>query len=402
MLFSFSKEEEEFRSEVKAFIEKSLTETLRAGAMASPAVFVEPDIGKIWQKLLADKGWLNYYWPEAYGGQGWSATKKYIFEKEMALADAPAIAVMGLKLLGPILCEFGTEAQKKEYLPKILNGEHYWCQGFSEPGAGSDLASLKMSAVREGDHYVLNGSKIWTTHAHHATHIFCLVRTDSSGPRQEGISFLLVKLDQPGIEIMPIKGLAGDHEVNQIFFDNAKAHIDDLVGEEGQGWEIAKFLLQNERRGTSRASKYLVDIKRVKDVVGYTSAGCHGNLSTDEFFKRELAELELEAKAIEILELRIIDEHAKGTLKPELASVSKLLGSNLRQKIDGAMLKATGYSGLQLETQRPLYGNSSPEPVGDKISQLAAPKYLNSRAWTIFGGTNEIQKTVIARALLSK
>lgn len=402
MVFSFSKEEETFRAEVKAFIDENLSASLRSGAMSSPAVFVEPDIGKTWQHLLAKKGWLNYYWPVEYGGQGWSATKKYIFEKEMALADAPAIAVMGVKLLGPIICEFGTEFHKKEYLPKILNGEHYWCQGFSEPGAGSDLASLKMKAEREGDYYILNGSKIWTTHAHHATHIFCLVRTDNSGPRQEGISFLLVDLNQPGIKITPIKGLAGDHEVNQIYFDNAKTHVDNLVGLEGQGWDIAKFLLQNERRGTSRASKYLVDINRVKEVAGYTSAGCHGNLEADEFFKRELAELELEAKAIEILELRIIDHHAKGTLKPELASVSKLLGSNLRQKIDGAMLKATGYYGLQLETQRPLYGNSSPEPVGDKTSQLAAPKYLNSRAWTIFGGTNEVQKTVIARALLNK
>ena len=402
MKFTFSKEEMDFRNEVKTFIEENLTERLKAGSRASPGVFVEPDIGKEWQAILAEKGWYNYYWPVEHGGQGWTATQKYIFEKEMALAEAPSLPVMGVKLLGPILCQYGTDWQKSEYLPKILSGEHSWCQGFSEPAAGSDLASLKTKAHKEGDKYIVNGTKIWTTQAHHATHIFCLVRTDASGPKQDGISFLLMELDQPGVEVRPIIGLAGDHEVNQIFFDNAEAHIDNLVGEEGQGWDIAKFLLTNERRGTSRAPKYLADIARVRSLTHQMSNGCQGSLATDPFFSRELDEMELEAKALEILELRILSDHTNGCLKSELVSVSKLLGSTLRQKIDTAALKAVGYGGVQLETERPLYGNTSPEPVFSKDAQLAAPTYLNSRAWTIFGGTNEIQKTLIARELLNK
>ena len=402
MNFTFSKEEVDFRNEVQTFINENLSERLRAGSRASPGVFVEPDIGKEWQKILADKGWYNYYWPHEYGGQGWTATQKYIYEKEMALADAPFLPVMGVKLLGPILCEYGSDWQKQEYLPKILSGKHIWCQGFSEPGAGSDLASLKTRAIKKGDKYVVNGSKIWTTQAHHATHIFCLVRTDTSGSKQDGISFLLMDIDQPGIEVRPIIGLAGDHEVNQIFFDDAVTHQDNLVGEEGQGWEVAKFLLKNERMGTSRAPKYLSDISRVRELTLKAANGCRSAVSTDPFFTRELDELELEAKALETLELRILSDHVNGCLKSELVSVSKLLGSNLRQKIDKASLKAAGYGGLQLETQRPLYCNASPEPVFDKDAQLAAPTYLNSRAWTIFGGTNEIQKTLIARELLSK
>ena len=402
MKFTFSKDEIDFRNEVKAFIDENLTERLRSGSRASTGVFVEPDIGKEWQTILAKKGWYNYYWPLDHGGQNWTATQKYIYEKELALADAPLLPVMGVKLLGPILCEYGTEWQKKEYLPKILSGEHFWCQGFSEPEAGSDLASLKTKAHKDGDKYIVNGSKIWTTQAHHATHIFCLVRTDASGPKQEGISFLLMELDQPGVEVRPIIGLAGDHEVNQIFFDNAKTHTDNLVGEEGQGWEIAKFLLTNERRGTSRAPKYVADIERIRELTHKTSNGCQGSMDADPFFSRELDELELEAKALEILELRILSDHTSGTLKSELVSVSKLLGSNLRQKIDTAALKVAGYGGVHLETKRPLYGNASPEPILNKEAQIAAPTYLNSRAWTIFGGTNEIQKTLIARELLNK
>ncbi len=402
MKFSFSKDEIDFRNEVVTFLEQNLTERLRAGSRASPSVFAEPDIAREWQEILAQKGWYNYYWPVENGGQGWSATQKYIYEKELALADAPSLPVMGVKLLGPILCHYGTAWQKAEYLPKILSGEHFWCQGFSEPGAGSDLASLKTRARREGDKYVINGSKIWTTQAHHATHIFCLVRTDASGPRQEGISFLLLDMDQPGIEVRPIHSLAGDHEVNQVFFDDAVTSVDNLVGVEGQGWEVAKFLLSNERMGTSRAPKYLADIARVRRLAGGAPNGREGLLGADAFFARELDELELDAKALEVLELRILSDNANGCLKRELVSVSKLLGSNMRQKIDKAALKVSANAGVQLEAQRPLYGNSAPAPIFNKEAQLAAPTYLNSRAWTIFGGTNEIQKTLIARELLSK
>lgn len=400
MDFSFSKSEEAFRSEVRQFLDENLTERLRTGSHFSPAVFVEPDIGKEWHSILAKKGWLTYYWPEEYGGMGWSPTQRYIFEKELALADAPFAAVMGIKLLGPIICQFGTKKQKKEILPRLISGEDFWCQGFSEPGAGSDLASLTTKAERRGDKYIINGSKIWTTFAHHATHIFCLVRTDNQGAKQEGISFLLIDMKQPGIEVRPIIGIAGDHEVNEVFFDNAETHVENLVGEEGKGWGVAKFLLDNERRGTARAPKILADIDRIRKVAFGTSAGYNGTLQADPLFTRELNELELEARALEILELRVLNDVSNGGFNRGKASVSKLICSNLRQKVDTAALKVAGYGGLQLETARPLYGNEAPEPVHSKEAQLAAPTYLNSRAWTIFGGTNEIQKTVIARSVL--
>ena len=400
MDFSFSKSEEAFQSEVRQFLDENLTERLRTGARFSPAVFAEPDIGSEWQSILAKKGWLTYYWPEKYGGLGWTPTQRYIFEKELALADAPFAAVMGVKLLGPIICQFGTEKQKKEILPRIISGEDFWCQGFSEPGAGSDLASLKTKAERQGDKYIINGSKIWTTFAHHATHIFCLVRTDNTGAKQEGISFLLVDMQQPGVEVRPIIGLAGDHEVNEVFFDNAEAHVNNLVGEEGKGWNVAKFLLNSERLGTARAPKLLADISKIRKLSSSASVGCHGALDSDPFFTREIDELELEARALETLELRILNDVSEGNYNSGKASVSKLICSSLRQKVDTAAMKVAGYGGLQLETARPLYGNKAPEPIHSKDAQLAAPSYLNSRAWTIFGGTNEIQKTVIARAIL--
>ena len=400
MDFSFSKEEEAFRDDIRKFLDENLGERIRSGSRASPGVFVEPDIGKEWQSILAKKGWLTYYWPEEYGGMGWTPTQRYIYEKELALADAPFLPVLGIKLLGPIICEFGTDAQKEEILPRIISGEDYWCQGFSEPGAGSDLAGLSMKAERKGDKYILNGSKIWTTHAHHATHMFCLVRTDNSGSKQEGISFLLVDMHQAGVEVRPIIGVAGDHEVNEVFFDNAETSIENIVGKEGEGWAVAKFLLQNERRGSCRAPKLLADIERIRKQAVATQTGCYGALHDDTHFMRDLAEIELEILALETLELRILAEISKGNKGGGKASISKLIGSTLRQKVDEAALKVSGYAGLQLETQRPLYGNSSPEPIQDKEAQLAAPTYLNSLAWTIFGGTNEIQKTIIAKTVL--
>ncbi len=400
MDFSFSKEEEAFREEVREFLDKNLTERLRSGSRASPGVFVEPDIGYEWQSILAAKGWLTYYWPEEHGGMGWPPIKCYIFEKELALADAPFLAGMGIKLLGPIICQFGTDKQKQEILPRLISGEDYWCQGFSEPGAGSDLASLKCKAERQGDKYVINGSKVWTTHAHHATHIFCLVRTDKSGRKQEGITFLLIDLRQKGVEVRPIIGIAGDHEVNEVFFDNAETSTENLVGEEGQGWAVAKFLLENERRGSCRAPKLLADIANIRKAANTESDGCNGPVGLDPFFNRGLDEIELEAQALEILELKTLDDLSKGNSVVGRASISKLVGSSLRQKVDGFAFKLAGYSGLQLETLRPLYGNESPLPVHNKASQLAAPAYLNSRAWTIFGGTNEIQKTILAKRVL--
>ncbi|GAB4144787.1 MAG: acyl-CoA dehydrogenase family protein [Sphingomonadales bacterium] len=401
MDLAFTEEEIAFREEVRAFLAEHLSERLRAGMRATPSVFVEPDIGCEWQRILNEKGWLAYHWPKEYGGPGWTPVQRYIFEKECALADAPGLPVLSLKLLGPVVYTFGTDAQKADILPKILSGEQYWCQGFSEPGSGSDLASLKCRAVRQGDKYIVNGQKIWTTHAHHATHIFCLVRTDTQVKPQRGISFLLLDLDQPGISIRPIIGLAGDHEVNEVFFDDAEAPLENLVGDEGQGWTIAKFLLENERGGSCMAPKLLADIARLRQQLDSEPNGAAGRLSADDGFRTRLASLELEALGLETTELRILADIAKGKPAGPNTSIVKMVASSLRQKIDKAAMDACGYAGLQLETRRPLYGNDAPESLFGPDAQVAAPRHLNSRAWTIFGGTNEVQRNIIAKTVLS-
>ena len=400
MDLAFSPEDEAFRQEIRAFLDAHLPEHLREGMRATPSVFVEPDIGDEWQHILNEKGWLAYNWPVDCGGTGWTPVQRYIFEKECALADAPGLPVLGLKLLGPVLCRFGTERQKRELLPRILSGEDYWCQGFSEPGSGSDLASLKTRAERRGDHYVINGHKLWTTHAHHATHMFCLARTDGSVKPQRGISFILIDMRQPGIEVRPIMGLAGDHEVNEVFIDEAVAPLDNLVGEEGMGWTIAKFLLENERGGACHAPKLLSDLAKLRAEAAREPDGTGGSMAGDAAFMADLARTELEAQALEMTELRILAEIANGLPPGPMTSLTKLVASDLRQQVDKLALRLFGYAGLTLETRRPLYGNGSPAPLYGKAAQLAAPRYLNSRAWSIFGGTNEVQRGIIAKTVL--
>lgn len=391
MDLELSVSQEKFRDEVRSFLDQKLSSKLRACARATPTVFAEPDIGLEWQRILNERGWLAYHWPKEYGGTGWSAVERYIFEKECALADAPGLPVLGLKLLGPVVYTFGSPEQKAHYLPKILTAEHYWCQGFSEPGAGSDLASLRTRAESGPNGYVVNGGKIWTTHAHYATHMFCLVRTDPGVKAQCGISFLLIDMKDPGVTVRPIIGLAGDHEVNEVFLKNVKVPFADRVGEEGIGWTIAKFLLENERGGSCLAPKLLADIARLRKSDGFD---CASALAV------KLARIELEAQALEVTELRILAELEKGERPGPQTSLIKLVASTLRQKIDSLAVQLMGYAGLQLTSRRPLYGQNSPPPVLSKDAQIAMPRYLNSQAWTIFGGSNEIQRSIIAKTVL--
>jgi alkylation response protein AidB-like acyl-CoA dehydrogenase len=393
-------EQRAFRDAVHEFLQAHLTDRLREGARGTPTVFAEPDIGREWQQILYEKGWLAYNWPVEHGGTGWSPIERYIFEKECALADAPGLPVLGLKLLAPVLYTFGSPEQKTRYLPRILSGDHYWCQGFSEPGAGSDLASLRTRAVRQGNQYLINGSKIWTTHAHFADHMFCLARTDPEVKPQNGISFLLIDMQQPGVTVRPIRGLAGDHEVNEVFLDDVVADAADLVGEEGQGWTIAKFLLENERGGSCHAPKLLADIARLRQQAEEEPSGSDGALNRDANYLAKLGRIELEAQALETTELRILAEISNGGDPGPKTSLVKLVASNVRQHIDSLAMQTFGYAGLQLCTDRPLYGNVGTQPVHNKPAQVAAPRYLNSRAWTIFGGSNEIQRTIIAKTVL--
>lgn len=400
MDMDFSPEELAFRAEVRAFLAERLPEHIREGSRSTPSVFVEPDIGDEWQRILHEKGWLAYHWPTEAGGTGWDPVQRYIFEKECALADAPALSVLGLKLVAPVIYTFGTPEQKARFLPRILDGTEKWCQGYSEPGAGSDLASLKTSAQLHGNNYRISGSKIWTTHAHFADWMFCLARTNPDVKPQEGITFLLVPMHQKGITIRPIITLAGDHEVNQVFLDDAKTHVQHRIGAEGQGWSIAKFLLENERGGSCAAPMLLADIARLRQAAGGQPSGTNGAYGHIPHVAARLVALELEAQALETTELRILAELKAGRRPGPQTSLVKLVSSTLRQKIDELAVDIFGPLGLQLPPERPLYGNSAPEPVGSREAQLATPTYLNSRAWTIFGGTNEVQKTIIAKTVL--
>ncbi|PEQ14324.1 acyl-CoA dehydrogenase [Novosphingobium sp. PC22D] len=389
-----------FREEVRAFLREHLPQAVKDGAAATPSVFVEPDIGQAWNAVLNEKGWLGYQWPKEHGGTGWTPVQRYLFEKECAAAGAPNLTVLGLKLLAPVLWTFGSPEQKAHYLPRILSGEDYWCQGFSEPGAGSDLAGLKTRAVRTDQGYVVNGSKIWTTHAHHANMMFTLVRTNTEVKKQAGISFLLIDLASPGVSVRPILTTAGDHEVNQVFLEDVVVPAENLVGEEGQGWTIAKFLLENERGGSCHAPRLRYDLDQIIGAAREQGDGAGGRLSDQTDWRRRIAAARLSLEALEMIELKIISDIAKGKKPGPQTSLTKLLASNLRQDIDLLAIDLLGPAGLQLETVRPLYGPDAPEPVHSKSAQVAAARYLNSRAWTIFGGTNEVQKTIIAKSVL--
>jgi alkylation response protein AidB-like acyl-CoA dehydrogenase len=400
MNIAFSTEDTAFRDEVRDFLRDNLPERLKRGARRTPGVFVEPDIGMEWQRILHAQGWAAPSWPKEDGGTGWSVTQKYIFEKECALAGAPALSVLGLKLVGPVICRYGTPEQKARFLPRILSGEDYWCQGYSEPSAGSDLASLKTKAVRANNVYRINGTKIWTTHAHFANWMFCLVRTDSDCAPQKGISFLLIPIEQSGVTVKPIITMAGDHEVNQVFLDNAISDVANMIGEEGAGWTIAKFLLENERGGSCFAPKLLVDIDQIALLAGKTPSGENGPMDHDPVIATRIARLRIRARALEITELRILAELADGNQPGPQTSLTKLVSANLRQDIDTLAMDLFGYGGMQLPVERPLYGNSAPSPIGNEEAMVAAGRYLNSRAWTIFGGSDEVQKNIISKIVL--
>ena len=400
MDIQLSKADEEFRDTVREFLASELSSTVREATAQTPTVFVEPDIHNAWAAALNRRGWLAYQWPAEHGGTGWTPVQRYLFEKECALAGAPNLTVLGLKLLAPVIFTYGSEEQKAYYLPRILSGEDYWCQGFSEPGAGSDLASLKTRAVRDGDEYVINGSKIWTTHAHHANRMFALVRTDNSGRKQQGISFILIDMDAPGVAVRPIHTLAGDHEVNQVFLEDVRVPAGNLVGEEGQGWQIAKFLLENERGGSCHAPKLLYDLSMAEKAAADEPDARGAALADDPEWRRRVAELRLEVQSLDMIELKILADIANGRKPGPQTSLTKLLASQLRQKIDLLAVDLYGPAGLQLPAERPLYGDNSSDPFISGGAQVASARYLNSRAWTIFGGTDEVQSTIIAKTVL--
>ena len=386
MDLDLSPEQLRFREEIRAFLDEALTPEMRRGAALTSGVFAEPDVARPWQAALEAKGWLTYFWPEEAGGPGWSAVERWIFETECARAGAPVLPGMGLKLVGPVLYAYGTPEQQGRFLPPLRSGEHVWAQGFSEPGSGSDLASLRTRAVRDGDDYVVNGQKIWTTQAQFANWLFALVRTDTEVKPQRGISFLLIDMTSPGVKVRPILSASGDHELNEVFLDDVRVPVANRVGAEGDGWSIAKFLLENERGVTGYAPQLLADLDRLERAATLTA------LQADRAVR-----LRLEAEALEMTELRTLLEIEAGAPPAPRSLAVKLIASEVRQGIDALGVDAFGLAGLQLPSHRPFHAADAPRLVGPPEAGLAAARYLNARAWSIFGGTSEIHLNIIAK-----
>ena len=389
MQVSFSDTELAFQEEVRGFFAHEYPDDIRAAMDSGDGL--SPEMQVRWQKILYEKGWAAPNWPEEYGGTGWTPVQKYIFAREEGFANAPFVIPFGINMVGPVIYTFGSEAQKQRFLPDILASNVWWCQGYSEPGAGSDLASLKMKAALAGDHYVVNGTKTWTTLGQHADWIFCLVRTSSDvARRQEGISFLLIDMDSPGVTIKPIILLDGTHEVNEIHFDNVEVPIDNLVGDEGRGWGYGKVLLQHERTNSANTFRSAYRLRKLREQATRSVRG-QTPLAGDPNFMRRLADAEVELKSLEYIELRTLASVASGKAPGPESSFLKLIGTEIQQKIDALCLVAAGYYALP-------YRPDVPVGEGDEI--FAALRYFNYRKTTIFAGSNEIQRNIIAKHVL--
>ncbi|HSC19245.1 MAG TPA: acyl-CoA dehydrogenase family protein [Rhizomicrobium sp.] len=393
MDLSYSPEEEVFRQEVRDFIRDNLPANLKGKVRRGD--FKTKDDYLAWHRILYRRGWIAPHWPKQYGGTGWTATQRYIFNEECGAAETPQIIPFGLLMCAPVIYTFGNDAQKAKFLPRILSGDDWWCQGYSEPGAGSDLANLKCRAVREGDHYIVNGQKTWTTLAQFADWIFCLVRTDPNAKAQEGISFLLIDMKTPGITVKPIIVLDGAREVNEVFFDNVKVPVENRVGEENKGWTYAKFLLVNERSGIAAVARSKKAIERLKQIAEAELEDGRPLISTDEF-ARKVAETEIELSALEYTELRTLAREARGQMAGPESSILKIKGTEIQQRITELTLEAIGYYAYP---DARAFGDNEYAPGPDYAAGQAG-YYFNMRKTSIYGGSNEIQRNIIAKAVL--
>ena len=396
MKITVSAEDEAFRDEVRRFLDENLTDELREAGRKKTSVWQEPESAAAWQALLYEKGWLVPDWPVEYGGTDWSLQQRYIFAQECARAETPGISPMGLRMCGPMLIGYGTEEQKAYYLPRMLSGEHIWCQGYSEPGAGSDLASLKTAAVPDGDDYVVNGTKIWTSFAQHANMIFALVRTSTEGRVQQGISFLLIDMATPGITVKPIINLEGSHELNQVFFDNVRVPKTNRVGNENEGWTVAKYLLQFERFSMSSV-ELRRQLARVERLAAATPTG-NGLLADDRHFRQRVADLEIRCEAMEIAEQRVLAELDAGKTPGTVSSVLNAVSSETLQAAEEFGIEVAAYYGLPF--QLPAMDVGGPDPIGSELTLPMMPTFLNNRMRTIAGGSAEVQRNIVSKAIL--
>ena len=396
MDLGFTPEEQEFRREVRAFLAASLP--LDVSSRVLEGVEVPRQDTLRWQQLLHQRGWGGPSWPKEFGGTGWDPVRQYVFEEECANAGAPRLLPFGLKMVGPVIIRFGNAAQQARFLPRILSGEDWWAQGYSEPGSGSDLASLKTAAVRRGDHYLVNGQKTWITLAQHADWIFCLVRTDAAVKPQAGISFLLIDMKTPGVTVRPITLLDGSVEVNEVWFDNVQVPAENLVGAENSGWTYAKFLLGHERTNIAGVGAAKRELARVKRIAAQEKKRGRPLLE-DRAFAARLAQVEIDLWALEITNLRVIGAEAEKRSPGPEASLLKIRGTELQQQITELLVEAVGPYALPFRREAMRSGFAG-APVGPAYAAPLAATYLNLRKASIYGGSNEIQKNLIAQLIL--
>ena len=398
MHVSFTTEENDFQKEVNSFFNEKYPADIKEKQNKSVPLEKEDFIK--WQKTLYEQGWAAPNWPVEYGGTGWTPVQKYIFANENAKANAPAIVPFGLGMVGPVIYTYGNEAQKKKFLPGILASDVWWCQGYSEPGSGSDLASLKMKAERVGNEYVLNGTKTWTTLGHMADWIFCLVRTSSDvARRQEGISFILVDMATEGVSVKPIITIEGDREVNEVHFENVKVPVENLIGEEGKGWTYGKVLLQHERTSIAGVARSQYRLSRLKEKIR-NSDNTQPSLTGDNDFLKKIGQLEIELKALEFTELRTLAAVSVGKAPGPESSLLKIRGTEIQQKLDELFMEAAGYFSLPYVPQQYNLNSDPEEHVGFGADSVSSLVYFNNRKASIYGGSNEIQKNIIAKHVL--
>ncbi|MGV2870933.1 acyl-CoA dehydrogenase family protein [Colwellia sp. E150_009] len=395
MNIDFTESEKNFRLEVRDFFQNELPEQVKLAIDNGLRLSKEEQI--LYQQALATKGWAGTNWPVEHGGTGWSATQKYIFYNESAKAKAPRIVPFGLSMVAPVIYSFGNKEQQERFLPDILSSKVWWCQGYSEPNAGSDLAGIKTKAVRDGEDYIVNGVKTWTTLGHYADWIFCLVRTQDTGKKQEGISFLLIDMHTPGVTVKPIITLDGRREVNEVFFEDVRVPAHNLIGEEGKGWTYAKVLLTHERTNIAGVASSKQRLSSIYEMLETPPDGMADLRKNNVFMARVLA-TEVELKALEYTELRVLSSVSTGKAPGPESSILKIKGTEVQQALDELYVEMAGIYALPFLPQQ--YDDATVEPIGPFFAANTAPHYYNNRKVTIYGGTNEIQKNIIAKHVL--
>ena len=393
---NFTREQEKFRLEVREFLTSAIPPKL-ADKIENNKPLLKEDMQN-WHDILNKKGWLASSWPKEYNGTGWGVVEQFIFEDELAAANAPRTVPFGLRMLAPVLMKFGTKDQCNYWLPRILDGSDWWCQGYSEPGSGSDLASLKTSAVKCGDQYLVNGQKTWTTLAQHANMIFNLVRTSNEGKPQQGISFLMIDMNSPGIEVRPIKTIDGGHEVNEVWFSDVRVPAENLIGEENKGWTYAKYLLSHERNNIATVGISKKKLEKLK-VIAKNEFRNGLPIIKDPLFAARLARLEISLLNMETTNLRVLSESEKGGDPGAESSMLKILGSEICQELDHLQRRAAGRFG-RISRPEALEEGFNGEDIGPFFAHTASSTYFNNRKVSIYGGSNEIQKNIITKMII--